>query len=165
MDYRSRVESIGDLCKALPIASFAPGEVLLAEGQKTGRLFVLIEGSVEILKGDFQINLVSDAGAVFGDMSALLDIPHMATVRAVTPCTAHISDDGDAFLRAQPEIAYLLAKLLAQRLHGVTGYLVDLKAQFEDQSNHLGIVDEILETLVHEQKQDFTPGSDRDPEY
>ena len=27
----------------------------------------------------------------------------------------------------------------------------------------LGMVDEVLETLVHQQPQRFTPGSDRDP--
>lgn len=156
--------SILDLCQALPIATFEPGAVLLAEGASTGRLYVLIDGAVEIVKDDFQINLVSDAGALFGDMSVLLGNPHMATVRAVTRTTAHVCEDGDAFLQSHPEIAYLLAQLLAQRLHGVTTYLVDLKRQFEDQGSHLGMVDEILETLLNEQKQSFTPGSDRDPD-
>ena len=155
--------SIADLCQALPTASFAEGEVLLAEGQSTGRLYVLAEGIVEILKGDFQINLVSERGAIFGEMSVLLDMPHMATVRAVTPCQAYVTEDGDAFLQSQPEIAHQLAKTLAQRLNGVTSYLVDLKRQFEDQAGHLGMVDEILETLVHDQRPPFSPGSDRDP--
>jgi CRP/FNR family transcriptional regulator, cyclic AMP receptor protein len=47
----------------------------------------------------------------------------------------------------------------------VTTYLVDLKRQFEDHQNHLGMVDDILETLVHEQRTEFTPGSDREPDY
>jgi CRP/FNR family transcriptional regulator, cyclic AMP receptor protein len=158
-------QSIADLCQTLPTATFEPGAVLIAEGARSGRLFVLVEGTVEILKGDFQINLVSDRGAIFGDMSALLDIPHMATVRAVTPCTLHVTEGADAFLQSNKEIAFLLAQVLAQRLHGVTTYLVDLKRQFEDHDNHLGMVDEILETLLHEQRREFTPGSDRDPEY
>ncbi len=155
--------SIADLCQALPIATCEPGAVLLQEGTTSGRLYVLVEGSVEVLKDGFQINIVSDRGAIFGDMSALLDIPHMATVRALTACSFHVAEGGDAFLQSHQDIAYLLAKLLAQRLHGVTGYLVDLKKQFEDQDNHLGMVDDILETLLHDQRNDFTPGSDRDP--
>ena len=86
--------SIADLCQALPIATFEPGAILIAEGKTSGRLYVL--GAVEILKGDFQINVVSDRGAIFGEMSALLDIPHMATVRAATRCTAHVTEGGDA---------------------------------------------------------------------
>ncbi len=152
-----------DLCRDLPVTTFQPGEVLLAEGQLSGHLFVLIDGEVEVLKGTFQINRVSDPGAILGDMSVLLGIPHMATVRAVTACSAHVTDAGETFLQSQKEIAYELAKMLAQRLHGVTSYLADLKRQFEDESSHLGMVDEILESLVHQQRPAFTPGSDRDP--
>lgn len=145
--------------------AFAPGEVLLAEGETSGRLFVLADGELEVLKGDFLINTVAERGAVFGDMSVLLGMPHMATVRALTPAVLHVTDRGGEFLRSHPEIAYLMAQLLAQRLHGVTTYLVDLKRQFEGEESHLGMVDEILESLVHEQRRGFTPGSDRDPGY
>jgi CRP/FNR family cyclic AMP-dependent transcriptional regulator len=155
--------SILDYCQGLPAARFAPGDILLAEGDRSGKLYFLIEGQVEILKGDYQINVVSDPGAVFGEISILLGIPHMATVRAVAPTSAFAAADGDAFLQAHREIAYHLSKILAQRLHGVTSYLVDLKRQFEDHESHLGIVDEVLETLVHQQAEEFTPGSDRDP--
>jgi CRP/FNR family transcriptional regulator, cyclic AMP receptor protein len=154
--------SILDLCHALPVQTFEPGIVLLAEGERSGLLYVLIDGEVEILKGDFQIAAVSDPGAIFGEISILLDIPHMATVRAVTPCSAYVVEGGDAFLRSHKEIAYQLSKLLAQRLYGLTTYLVDLKRQFEHQGNHLSMVDEVLETLRHQQQKSFTPGSDRD---
>jgi len=157
------VTTIADLCQDLPVTACAAGEVLLQEGESTGRLYVLAEGTVEVLKGDYQINTVAERGAIFGDMSALLGIPHMATVRAVGPCAVHRIEDGQAFLASHQEISFHLARMLAQRLHGVTSYLVDLKRQFEDHDGHLGMVDEILETLVHEQRSDFTPGSDRDP--
>ncbi|WP_397419659.1 Crp/Fnr family transcriptional regulator [Phenylobacterium sp.] len=157
------MKTIADHSAGLPVVRFAAGEVLLPEGARTGRLLVLVEGAVEILKGDFQINRVSDRGAVFGDMSVLLDIPHMATVRALTDGAAHVSYDGDAFLQSNSEVAYMLAKTLAQRLNGVTTYLADIKRQFEDERGHLGMVDEILESLLNQQRQTFSPGSDRDP--
>jgi len=157
--------TIADHCSDLPVEEYPSGHVLLAEGARTSRLFVLIEGEVEVLKGEFEINRVSDRGAIFGDMSVLLDIDHMATVRTVTPCRLHVSEDGESFLRGHPEVAYLLARTLAHRLNGVTTYLVDLKRQFEGERSHLGMVDEILETLLTEQRREFTPGSDRDPGY
>lgn len=156
--------SILDLCHGLPAQSFDPRAVLLPEGEKSGLLYVLIDGEVEILKGDFQINVVSNPGAIFGEISVLLDIPHMATVRAVTPCKAYVVEGGDAFLQSHKEIAYQLSKLLAQRLYGLTTYLVDLKDQYEHRDDHLSMVDGILETLVHQQDHSFTPGSDRDPD-
>ena len=152
-----------DLCKDLPVIDFQPGDTVLEEGLTSGRLYVLIDGTVEIAKGDFQINIVSEPGAILGDMSVLLAMPHMATVRALSPARAYVSENGDAFLRSNAEIAYELSKMLAQRLNGVTGYLVDLKRQFEDHDSHFGIVDEILESLVHQQPAEVALGSDRAP--
>ena len=158
------MNSILSLCDGLPEVTFATGAVLLPEGGKTGILYVLIDGEVEILKGDFQVDTASESGAIFGEVSVLLDMPHMATVRALTPLRAYKIENAVDFLHSQPKIALEVARLLAQRLNGVTNYLVDLKHQFEDERSHLGMVDEVLETLVHQQRQSFVPGSNRDPD-
>jgi CRP-like cAMP-binding protein len=160
----SDADAILALCRTLSVTSLDPGTVLLDEGARSGNLFVLIDGELEILKGEFQINVVAAPGAIFGEVSALLDIPHMATVRALTRASVYKIADAAAFLNANPAVAIEVARLLAQRLNGVTSYLVDLKRQFEDQESHLGMVDEVLETLVHQQRESFTPGSDRDPD-
>jgi CRP/FNR family transcriptional regulator, cyclic AMP receptor protein len=158
------VNSILSLCDGLPEAAFDAGQSLLDEGSRTGVLYVLIEGEVEILKGDFQVDTVSNAGAIFGEVSALTGIPHMATVRALTNVRAYRIQDAARFLHSQPQIAIEVARLLAHRLNGVTNYLVDLKQQFETQTDHLAIVGDVLETIVHQQRIDFNPGSDRDPD-
>jgi CRP-like cAMP-binding protein len=97
-------------------------------------------------------------------MSVLLRIPHTATVRALEPSTLYVADDPQGFLHANPETAFELARLLARRLHFVNGYLVDLKRQFEDHGNHLAMVDEVLESLVHHQGREVAGGSTRCPE-
>ena len=140
------------------------GTVLLPEGMTSGRLYVLAEGTVEVLRGDTQVALVSEPGAFFGEMSILLDVPHTATVKALTPVTVYAFDDAAGFLRSHPEIAFTVARLLAQRLNAATTYLVDLKRQYEGQGNHLGMVSEVLASLLHEQQAEFTPGSDRLPD-
>ena len=89
-------------------------------------LCILADGEVEILKDDFQVNTVSEPGAVFGEMSILLDTPHTATVRARTSCRVHMIEDGDAFLRSNKDMAYDLLKILAGRLQGVTNHLTNL---------------------------------------
>lgn len=150
-------------CAGTPEREFAEGEVLLAEGERAGVLYILSSGAVEIVKGDFQITLVDEPGSIFGETSVLLDVPHTATVRALTACRAHVIDNAREFLNSSPDITYQLARLLAQRLQGVNSYLVDLKQQFHDQENHLGMVDVVLETLVHQQDEECSPGSDRDP--
>lgn len=157
------MRSILSFCQGLPEKPLGPGEVLLDEGGKKGILYILIEGSVEVLRGDLQINTVSEPGAIFGEMSVLLDVPHMATVRTLTPSRVHVVERASEFLQLHTDISYQLARILAQRLHGVTTYLVDLKSQFEDRKDHLGMVDEVLETLVNQQDEECAPGSDRDP--
>ena len=73
-------------------------------------------------------------------------------------------DDAEQFLKSHPEIAFFLGRLLAERLNAATTYLVDLKRQFEGEGNHMGMVGEVLEALIHQQHEEFTLGSDREPD-
>jgi CRP/FNR family transcriptional regulator, cyclic AMP receptor protein len=148
----------------LPERTVPAGETLLAEGTVAGMLFILAEGSVEVVKEEFQINTFSDPGAVFGEISVLLDTPHTATVRTLTPSRFYVVEQPLEFLQSAPDIALGVARLLAKRLHAMTTYLVDLKRQFEDHGTHLGMVDEVLDALAHAQYEDHAPGSDRDPD-
>jgi CRP-like cAMP-binding protein len=154
--------SILETCAGVPCKDFAAGTVLLSEGETTGRLYILAEGSVEVLRGDTRVAVIGEPGAVFGEMSALLKRPHTATVRAVTPVRMHAFDDAEGFLKSHPEIAFFLSRLLAERLAAATTYLVDIKRQFEDKSDHLGMVGEVLETLIHQQPAEFSPGPERE---
>lgn len=156
--------TILEFCDGLPEVQFHGGDTLLREGETSGKLFILIDGQVEILKGDYMVNVVSEPGAIFGEISVLLGMPHMATVRATDDTRLYCVEANEGFLQDRSEITYHLSKMLAQRLHGVTSYLVDLKRQFEGRDNHLEMVDEVLETLVNQQVEEFSPGSDRDPD-
>ena len=151
-------------CRAMPERSVPAGEDILREGDRTGVLFVLIEGAVEVRKGDVQVNTVTDPGAVFGEMSVLLDAPHMATVRTLAPSRFHVVEDARRFLNDDPTVTFAVSRLLARRLNAMITYLADLKHQFGDQSDHLGMVDEVLEVLAHHQGEEHSPGSDRDPD-
>ena len=126
------METILDYCDGLPKRRFSAGDVLLQEGETSGRLFIVTGGSFEILKGAYQIATVREPGAIFGEMSVLLGLPHMATVKALTDAEAYEAEGSDGFLSARSEINHFLSKMLAQRLHSVTSYLVDLKTQFEE---------------------------------
>ena len=151
-------------CHGLPERLFESGEVLLAEGGTDEMLFILIEGEVEVVKGKVQVNTQSEPGVIFGELEVLLDIPHTATVRALTPSRTYVVAHAADFLQSHPDLTFQLAKLLARKLNSITSYLVDLKSQFEDQQDHLGMVDEVLETLLHQQVEEHTPGSDRYPD-
>jgi CRP/FNR family transcriptional regulator, cyclic AMP receptor protein len=109
---------------------FEPGQIVLRQGEKRGQLFVLRSGSVEIVKNGLQICTVAEAGAVFGELSALLNTYHNATVRAVEPSSFYVIDNPSDFLKQNSDLALYLAKLLARRLALLDSYFADLKAEF-----------------------------------
>ena len=110
---------------------------------------------------------VDTPGAVFGEMSSVLDRPATATVRAVGTVAVRRIDDPVAFLTDRPGAALAVLRTTASRLDGLTKYLVDVKRQFADAAGHLGMVDAILDQLVHHQgprprrDRPATPRADR----
>lgn len=145
--------------KELSTTRYDTGDLLITEGPTSGLLFILVEGAVEVLRGDVRVSLVDEPGAVFGEISALLGRPHSATVRAIEPVVVHRIEDAESFLQMRPEIVFHVARILARRLIDATTYLADVKAQFADRTDHLGMVDEVLEALVNQQQSGAPAGS------
>ena len=141
--------------------SVAAGAEVLHEGGRTGHLYVLIEGRLEVIKGDAVVAVITEPGAVLGEMSVLLDKPHTATVRAAQDATLYEIDDAAAFLRKQPAVAILIARMLAQRLNAANTYLADLKHQYADHGTHLAMVGEVLQSMINLPPSEVAPGSDR----
>lgn len=141
--------------------SIAAGAEVLHEGGRSGHLFVLIEGRVEVVKGDTVVATISEPGAVLGEMSVLLDMPHTATVRAAQDSVIYEIDDAASFLRQQPAVALIIARMLAQRLNVATTYLADLKRQYGGHGNHLAMVGDILQSMINLPPTQVSPGSDR----
>ncbi len=138
-------------CSHLPDTRVEPGTVLIREGGRQGAIFVLIEGVVAVMKGDVRVARIRTPGALFGEMSTLLDTPYSATVVAETPVVVKQVLDGEAFLASSPVVALHTARILAQRLHDSTTYLADMKAQFQDKTDHFGMVDQIIGALLNQQ--------------
>lgn len=143
------MENLLALCKDMETATFAAGDVLIPEGGKTGCLFILISGTVEITKGETFVTRIDEPGAIFGELSILLGRDHPASVRAVDGVSCYVSPADKEFLVENPRINLAVAELLAVRLKGMIGYLADLKSQYEDRQDHLGMVDELLLQMAH----------------
>ena len=135
------------------VQRFEPGQILIEQGAQTNRVFVLIDGKIEVVKDNVRISTVSEAGAIFGEISVLLNGKHTATVRALTPCSFHVLENPRELLQTSPLICFHVCVLLARRLDSLTRYLVDVKRQFEGH-DHIGMVDEVLEALLHRQPKE-----------
>jgi CRP-like cAMP-binding protein len=132
------------------VCRFDSGQIVIRQGDKTGCLYFLIEGAVEVLKDDVPVAIASQPSVVFGEMSVLLGESHTATVRAVKPSSFYIVENPQELLKSSPAICLHVCELLARRLDALNKYLVDVKQQFEGH-DHIGMVDEVLETLLHRQ--------------
>jgi CRP/FNR family transcriptional regulator, cyclic AMP receptor protein len=132
------------------VQDFVPGEVVMEQGSASGNLLVLIHGEVEILRDDVRVAKAAAPGAVFGEMSVLLDSAHSATVRALKPSSFAIIENPREFLASSADASFHVARLLASRLDALNKYLVDVKQQYEGH-DHIGMVDDVLETLMHRQ--------------
>jgi CRP/FNR family transcriptional regulator, cyclic AMP receptor protein len=115
----------------LPVVVFQPGEMVLTAGSTSGRLLVLRQGAVEVLRDGIQIARVADPGAVFGEIAALLNKPHTADVRALEESEFSIAD-ATTLLSASPTTLLYVAALLAQRLDGANTALLQVKRQLQD---------------------------------
>ena len=141
--------------------SVAAGTEVVREGGRTGHLYVLIEGRLEVTKGGTVVASITEPGAVLGEMSVLLDKPHTATVRAAADSVIYEIDDAASFLHKQPAVAILIAKMLAQRLNAANTYLADLKQQYASHGNHLAMVGDVLQSMINLPSAQVSPGSDR----
>ena len=97
-----------------PLRAFERGDIVLSEGSDTHRLLFLNRGVVDVVKDEVQLTRVSEPGAVFGDMSVLLGLPHTADVLAVEPSSFYIVDHAEGFLRQEPLVALYVATVLAR---------------------------------------------------
>src|SRR5215471_12769508 len=86
---------------AFPLVTYQAGETVLSAGSTTGRLLILREGEVAVVKEGIEIARVTEPGAVFGELSVLLGQPHTADVRAQEASQFHVADAA-SILRVDP---------------------------------------------------------------
>jgi CRP-like cAMP-binding protein len=101
----------------------APGMDLIEQGGRTGQLYVLKDGELEVLRDGKHVTTIKTPGAVIGEMSVLLDAPQTATVRAVTEVDYFVIDNAIDVLRSHPDWLLQIARLLAQRVNATTAQL------------------------------------------
>lgn len=142
----------------------AAGDVVIEQGESLRSMYLLESGSVEIERDGTRLARLDTPGSVLGEMSTLLKSDATATTRALTDSTFLVADDAEAFLTARPDVLFAVAAALAMRLNNLTGHLVDVKRQYGGEDGHLGMLDEVLSTLMHHQGRRVNPGSARMPE-
>lgn len=140
------------------------GEPLLREGVRSGALYVLVSGSLEVQRNGVPVAIISDPGAVVGELGLLLDSPASADVFAVGSAVIREIADVEDFFQRYPDFARYLATMLARRLWAISTYLSDLKAQFADRDDIVGLMPAVLQELLVGNRAEPEPGSEREPD-
>jgi len=99
------------------VRTFAAGEMIVEEGDETGSMFIINEGSVEVLKGTTVVDEMG-VGTFFGEMSILENHPRSASIRAkeAVSCVSIRRIDFAGLLQRRPHIAVEMLPELAKRL-------------------------------------------------
>ena len=147
---------------ALPLTKFQAGEVVLLAGSRSEQLLFLKKGTVAVVKDGIEIARVTQSGAVFGELSVLLNQPHTADVRAVEASQFHVASAD--ILARDPLVLFYVAAILARRLNATNRVFVELKTQLKA-SQRGGVVEKTIEKMegllggmLHLPVQSFEPG-------
>jgi CRP/FNR family transcriptional regulator, cyclic AMP receptor protein len=105
---------------------YAPGEMLIQQGQPGAGLFVIVSGQLTVTQqpdggGDPRLLRTLGPGDVMGEMALLDDLPRSATAAASEPVRALLIPiyGFRTTLREDPDIAIRMLAVLSRRLRSV----------------------------------------------
>lgn len=103
------------------VRSFEPGETVFNEGDDSREMFVVLQGTVEVVKvssrGEIKLAKIS-RGEFLGEMSLLESLPRSATARAVDHVKLLAIQPGGFLLkiRRDPTFAFEIMQSLSRRI-------------------------------------------------
>jgi CRP/FNR family transcriptional regulator, cyclic AMP receptor protein len=115
------MSEILEVTEGLPFVEtlVSAGTEVIRQESPCHELYVLVQGSVEVLRDGQLLAVVDEEGALFGELSLLLKALPVATVRAVKPCKFRVIHEPALFhARLQENLPAGMAvlRMLARRL-------------------------------------------------
>lgn len=112
--------------------SFYEGEVIVREGDKSDAVYIVLEGTLNVIKDDMygNNNIIATAGkgAIFGEMGVFLDQKRSCTIASKTDLTV-LELPNQGFLSALlkfPDLTFRLLKSLSSKLNDINEKLVGM---------------------------------------
>jgi CRP/FNR family transcriptional regulator, cyclic AMP receptor protein len=126
------MSSLIELTANRPTRTLAADEVLLAQGDGGGDLFILLSGELSVLRDGVKLATLSQPGTLVGEMSVLLGTRSSATVQAERETKVRVVRDARQILESEPGLAMRIAALVAGRLDATSALLVELSKQHKE---------------------------------
>jgi CRP-like cAMP-binding protein len=120
-------EEVAELATKMSEVRFAAGEAIFTDGGVEGRLYIVVDGAVELAQGEITLKRAAK-GAAFG-VFGLLGIPAIETARAAEPTHMLVlarEDFVDAVAES-PEFALGCLRSLALALQALAGRVAALE--------------------------------------
>lgn len=101
--------------------TYAPGEVVIREGDSALNLFLIASGRARVEQGGVELRPLAQ-GEFFGELGILQEHPRTATVTAIDELTCILLPAWEfrSLLREHPEMAVPMLETLISRLHGLS---------------------------------------------
>jgi len=152
------MHSIATATVSQPLRELSDGEVLIAEGSQSGKLFLLVSGALSVERDGVLLARIGTPGSFVGEMAVLLGTRHSATVRASGRTTVRVIEDALDFLRRNPELALHVATVACARLNETSALLVELRRGAEGRSAEVGLLARIGQALAGTPRAKPVPG-------
>ena len=124
-------EMVEQLRSQARVRDLAKGDLLFAQGDESSELYVVQEGRIAIStrSSDNRESMVAvmESGGLFGEMGLFDGGPRSAEARALTDTVlVEVAfDDVRAAVEQQPEVLWVIVRLLAQRIRATDEALAD----------------------------------------
>jgi len=109
---------------------YKDGEEIVVAKKRSPELFFLVEGELEVVSEGTSVCTLNEPGAAVGEICALLNIGHTATVRAVGEAKLNVAPTVERAFEIDPGICLMVARGLARKLSATNTFLANLKREF-----------------------------------
>lgn len=139
--------SLLTLVSTHPVRTLNHGDILVAQGEGGGDLFVLERGRLVVERDGVVIATLTQPGTAVGEMSVLAGTRISATVRAETETHVRVVQDAAKMLVSQPELALRLGALVAGRLDATSALLVEMSQSRATAPADTGLIARLMAAL------------------
>lgn len=116
---------IEELAQSTRIQDYKAGQMIVIEGRVGAAFFLLVSGSVEVIKrrgqSDEKILATLEAGDFFGELATMRHVPRSASVRALQDSTCLVirRADFEAYISKYPDVVAKVESTLIARFGDV----------------------------------------------
>jgi hypothetical protein len=127
-------DELAAIIRGLQFLSFAPGDILVAEGAPGDSLFIIVSGTVKAYvrdrKGHYMLVKELADGDFFGEISVLTGKPRTATITAATECEVLELDKKtlDGITKTRPRVREVMLQYQKQRAQDTVEQIIKGKS-------------------------------------